>query len=70
VELLVVELLVVELLAVELLALLLAYNQLSLLLPPLLPKKQQSLVSMFLFFSPKTSSKISILNTPILFIPS
>jgi hypothetical protein len=62
VELLAVELLAVELLAVELLAPL-AHNQLSLLLPPLLPRKQQSFVSMILFFSHKTSSKIPILNT-------
>jgi hypothetical protein len=52
----------VVLLVVELLAPL-AYNQLSLLLPPLLPRKQQSFVSMILFFSHKTSSKIPILNT-------
>jgi len=45
------------------LVLVLAYNQLSLLLPALLPRKQQSLISVVLFFSPKTSSKISILNT-------
>jgi len=49
--------------ALVVLVLVLAYNQLSLLLPALLPRKQQSLISMVLFFSPKTSSKISILNT-------